>query len=787
MSCRSEHPTFRLLDGFVGWDAGPGEEFYKNLTGLDDPGGVRLKQQDGAAVDPAQVLAYIPPRRLAHGCGPCDWYLVTATPPAPRLLRMGLSLHRSRFASEDCSIEESLCQSPCVRQWVPVWDSSCAPNFLVNVVSVAAWRQRIAVADQGAGMVWIWAQSGARLSAAIKINKPGPIAFTPSGQLLVVDEDSLAVLRFGPTGDALGKLKAKIPDEIAQGDADRIAVSNDQSVWLVTRAQDGSLQLWRAAQGAQQFEQASVEQLPKVFRPTGITAASDLGFCLQERGTDGMPVTCCFSWYGRCVDQSRIVNPKPPARYQRGQLLTAAIDSGVPRCQWHRVQVDADMPPGTTISLAVSTSEDARARGAIVSVDLNARTVTIATRPNNPALILSTDENTVITRSGHPAGLSDLQEGDRVSAAFDSSLLLAAEIEAREAEPVETAGTNDEQSAGTSDAEWTDFPTGAPHPTDWQIAPDGSLDFLINQPTGRYLYVRMRLVGDSAATPVVRRVRLDFPRVTSAEFLPALYRENPVAEDFTERFLSLFDAAITDIDRAIERFPALLDANSVPDEVLPWLGSFLDLTFDHTWEPQKRRKILHALPELYRLRGTVAGLKKAISLVFDVDSPVIQELASERNWGAVGRDTLLGGMRLFSKSRARFRLGGSPLSEAPIRLYGNPDEDPLNSHAYRFRVLLPPSMSGSEIERERLERLVASQKPAHTVASVRIGGKGLVLGYWSSVGVDTAFAALPPPVLGKEGNVRLRRMTVLWHGRKGSTGGVVLGQTAVVGLGTVME
>ena len=96
--------------------------------------------------------------------------------------------------------------------------------------------------------------------------------------------------------------------------------------------------------------------------------------------------------------------------------------------------------------------------------------------------------------------------------------------------------------------------------------------------------MRLRLTGDGKATPVVRRIRLDFPRVTSLEFLPPVYREQPDAEDFTERFLSLFDASIAELDRAIERAPALLDADGVPDEVLPWLGSFLDVAFDRAWD-----------------------------------------------------------------------------------------------------------------------------------------------------------------------------------------------------------
>jgi phage tail-like protein len=336
-----------------------------------------------------------------------------------------------------------------------------------------------------------------------------------------------------------------------------------------------------------------------------------------------------------------------------------------------------------------------------------------------------------------------------------------------------------------SDPQWKDFPAGWPHSQDWQKPAAGATDFLIQQPPGRYLFLRMRLTGDGHATPLVRRIQIDLPRSTSLEFLPAVYRDNPRAEDFTERFLSLFDAAISDLDRAIDLFPGLLDEDGVPDEVLPWLGSFLDVIFESGWSPERRRRILRELPKLYHLRGTVAGLRNAIKLIFDVE-PSIQELGQTRSWGGLGHDAPLNSVRLFGRARARFRLGASALSRAPIRSFGNPDRDPIEAGAYRFRLALPVNDLLAKTGRERLQRLVESQKPAHTLASITIGGSGWILGTWSQVGVNTSFAPLPAPVLGSAGNVRLNRMSVLWSGPRGRQSGVKVGRAAV-GLQTVME
>ena len=674
MSCVQGPGTFRLLDVYVGWD----QASAQGLTGMTDPEGVRLALSAARAVDPQAVAHYLPPPALARGCSPCEWYLATPYPPRSRLLFRG----------------------PCTAGWVPLWGGPCAEDPLRSAVAMAARRHRIAVSDAGVGRVWIWARGGERLAAEIPLSDPGPLAFTPWGELLVTQTGSPVVRRFDPAGGAQGVLAAPLP-----GAVDRIAVSQDCILWLVVKGA-GHLSLWRADLSAARFEPATLAELAASFPPTGIAVVSDLGFCLEETGASGRPVTSCYSWQGRCLDPSDVKPLPAPQRERLGQLLTDALDSGIPRCRWHRVRVDADVPPGTTVAVAIASSEEAR-----------------------PA------------RQGDPA----------------------------------------------ADPRWQAFDAGLPHPDDWHKGATGSMDFLVDQPHGRYLFLRLRLTGDGVSTPVVRRIRLDFPRITSLDFLPTVYRDNADAEDFTERFLSLFDAEILDLDRAIERYPALLDSRGVPDEALPWLASFLDLIFDRAWGPAQRRAVLQALPVLYRRRGTVSGLKQAIELVFGVE-PAIEELASGRSWGAVGRRGRLGGVRLFSRSRARFHLGTSPLRGVPLRSFGNPDLDPLQAEAWRFRVMVPPTGPYGRIDPTRLARLVDAQKPAHTIAvSIRTGASGFVLGGEMAVGVDSFFGSLDPPVLGKEGNVRLGRRSVLWHGGRGATTGMRVARAATVGVSTVME
>lgn len=618
MSCGPVATSFRLLDGYVGWSAPSVPE----IDGTDREGAsLELALRTPGAIDPAALNAAIPPRRLARGCGPCEWFCAAED---GRLLRL-------RGGA-----------------WYRV-DGELASRTLVAIAARGHW-----LAASDGHQVFILARSGEQLVARIPIANASALAFTPWDELLVAVPG--AIQRFDLAGVRLGTFVPPPPAD----PADRLAVGDDCALWLATRAADGTLHLWRAARGEAAFASASLADLTAAFpgSDVGPNAASGCG----------------------------IPPEPPPARATRGQLQTTAIDSGTARTKWHRVRIDADVPPRTKVEVEVAAMED---------------------------------------------------------------------------------------------------PT-TPDDADWQSSA-GELDFLIRQPPGRYLYMRITLTGDGTSTPHVRRIRLDLPRSTSLEHLPAVYRETPEAEDFTERFLSLFDATIEQIDGAIARSPALLDAGGVPDGVLPWLGTLLDIAFDPSWTDAQRRRLLAAAPALYRIRGTREGLIDTIRTITGVE-PAIRELALERSFAAIGRaggTAILGHVRLFSRSGARFRVGASRLGGAPVESFGNPDQDPLTATAFRFQVLAPPqAVGGSPLARARLQQLVTAQRPAHTVASLRIGGDGFVLGVQSAVGIDTVLGGLPAPVLGK--TVRLGRMSALAPSREGCRVGFVVGRAAV-GSDTVMR
>ena len=159
-------------------------------------------------------------------------------------------------------------------------------------------------------------------------------------------------MRLDPAGTALGTHPAELP-----GDVVRMAVDDNCRIWLATREPpiDGVEQaaLWTAARGDAAFVRSNLDELQQSFASTPLTIANRRGFCLRTEHDCGP----CFSWYGRPLAVPLEKSAVPAQYAERGQLLTLAIDSGLPRCRWHRVRLDATIPPNTTVDVAVSTSE----------------------------------------------------------------------------------------------------------------------------------------------------------------------------------------------------------------------------------------------------------------------------------------------------------------------------------------------------------------------------------------------------------------------------------------------
>jgi phage tail-like protein len=145
---------------------------------------------------------------------------------------------------------------------------------------------------------------------------------------------------------------------------------------------------------------------------------------------------------------------------------------------------------------------------------------------------------------------------------------------------------------------------------------------------GRYLWVRLELVGNGRASAELYALRAYGSRLSYARrFLPRVYHEQLVspdadqassettAADFLDRMLLNFEGLLTPIEDRIAHAHLLTDPNTTPDTALGWLGQWVGFAFDEAYPPERQRAALAQAMELHRWRGTLRGLTQSLDIL----------------------------------------------------------------------------------------------------------------------------------------------------------------------------
>ncbi len=320
-------------------------------------------------------------------------------------------------------------------------------------------------------------------------------------------------------------------------------------------------------------------------------------------------------------------------------------------------------------------------------------------------------------------------------------------------------------------------------------------DCLVQSPPGRYLWLRLTLTGDGSETAALSKIKVYYPRASSLQYLPAVYREDPVSADFLDRFLSIFDTIrggtsdqITDIARYFD--PKATPANpqnALGTDFLAWLASWLGMALQSNWPVRKRRELVRQAHRLYALRGTPEGLRQYIELYAGV-RPTILEMYRLRRWLIVNQSTLGNCSTVFGEEVMQRLHIGSNSQVGCFRLidYGDPSLDIFNQYAYQFLVIVPRWPGAGDSDQQMLEQIIEMAKPAHTVAELRWAEPRLRVSLQAFVGVDTVIGKYPIGVI--EGQGKLGYDTVLGSpGEEKARPSMKLGGHSSVGSTTVLN
>ncbi|MFI9381351.1 phage tail protein I [Kutzneria sp. NPDC052558] len=93
--------------------------------------------------------------------------------------------------------------------------------------------------------------------------------------------------------------------------------------------------------------------------------------------------------------------------------------------------------------------------------------------------------------------------------------------------------------------------------------------------------------------------------------LPGIYQEDP----FTVRFVSGFDDVLAPILSTLDCLPSYFDPALAPEDFLGWLAGWVGLELDESWPVSRQRAAIAHAAQMYRMRGTVSGLRDNLEVL----------------------------------------------------------------------------------------------------------------------------------------------------------------------------
>jgi phage tail-like protein len=343
-------------------------------------------------------------------------------------------------------------------------------------------------------------------------------------------------------------------------------------------------------------------------------------------------------------------------------------------------------------------------------------------------------------------------------------------------------------------------------------------DTLVRSGPGRYLWLRLEFAGDGSAAPALSEVEIAFPRISLRRYLPGVYGEEPVAAEFTDRLLAIFDRGLRDIETRIDDLALLFDPLSAPagtgrGDFLGWLASWIGVTLDRQLPLARRRLILKNAGRLFRLRGTKTGLREMLGLYLGLpqegcpEAPaacgpctpgkppawtppgLILEHFTLRRWlfvgaGRLGSDAMLWGERIVNRTRLGDGSdeGGARLGLSQLKTVQDPLRDPFHVHAHRFTVFLPAWIARLPGRRRLVERLIRAESPAHTAADINWVAPRFRVGVQSMIGFDAVIGCYPQGITLDEDTLGRGTMLTAADGRDRPPR---LGRTGRIGTSTL--
>lgn len=104
------------------------------------------------------------------------------------------------------------------------------------------------------------------------------------------------------------------------------------------------------------------------------------------------------------------------------------------------------------------------------------------------------------------------------------------------------------------------------------------------------------------------------------DYLPAVY----AGDQFTVRWTAAMDDVLATLINRIDCIHGYVDPLLAPDDFVPWLASWFGVLLDDSWSMSAQRAVIAEAVDLFRMRGTMAGLRRHLDVVVDGDVEITE-------------------------------------------------------------------------------------------------------------------------------------------------------------------
>ncbi|MEI6067224.1 MAG: phage tail protein [Methylococcaceae bacterium] len=383
--------------------------------------------------------------------------------------------------------------------------------------------------------------------------------------------------------------------------------------------------------------------------------------------------------------------PTPPAYPKQGFYISSPLDSALYRCQWHRIILSGDIPPGTRLVVSTYTAE-----AILTDTQIQAPELAWETRQNANAMPMGDWDCLVRSGGGRYLWLRlEFVGNGKATPIINSIIIEFPRISLRRYLPA-VFGME------PISADFTDRFLGLF---------DTSLRSIETKLDNQARYF------DPLSTPAERNPK------TGVDFLSWLASWIGVSMDqnWSETKRRLF----------LKRAGKLFDLRGTREGLRRQLLLLLDMEADTKACPDTRPK-LRCCPK----PANCAPPEQEP----DVWQPplLILEHYQLRRWlfvgaGRLGDQAILWGKRIVNRSQLN---EGAQVGQTQLKTTQDPYRDPFYVYAHKFTVFVPARFGRSDKQRKSLENLLKAETPAHTQYQIEYVEPGFRIGVQAMIGFD---------------------------------------------------